>query len=266
MTLAAIATESPAESRTGHSRLLKCALVVEESRDYWRHIEEFRANSSEIRTDNQAAFQEYWFGARSEKWVKEIMLNMRARYEAYPMALEGLSGWTSMLPQDRHVICHWHCQLADMHYRRFTGEYLVDRREALKPELYRQSVINWVTENVSDSWTMVTRTRMAGQLLSTAYAAGLVTKKRDPRPLAYPSVSAEALTYLLYLLRDIDIDGTQLDNPYLRSVGLSERLLSDRIGRLSAVTYQSKGGIQTLEWRYPSLVTWAQNSLEGSWR
>jgi hypothetical protein len=50
--------------------------------------------------------------------------------------------------------------------------------------------------------------------------AGLVVGIRDPRPLTFPQIPDEALTYLLYLLREVQLTGTLLDNLYLASVGL----------------------------------------------
>lgn len=252
-----------AETDEGHSRLLKCALVIDESRAYWSHIDSKKRDAGDSRTDSQVAFEEYWFGARSEKWVKEIILNMRMRYAAFPTALSVLTRWSSMSPEIRQVICHWHCQLADLHYRKFTGEYLVQRRDALRPELHRQGVITWVTENVSSTWKVETRTRMASNLLSTAHAAGLVKGKRDPRQLVYPRIPDQALGYILHLLREIDFNGSLAENSYLASVGL-QGMLADRLRSLDCVTYRRVGDMHNFDWRYPDLQAWAKAELLGA--
>ena len=264
MSLALQMVTRAAETDEGHSRLLKCALVIDESRAYWSHVDAPEREASDARTDSQVAFEEYWFGARSENWIKEIMLNMRARYAAFPASLKVLSRWTSMSPEIRQLICHWHCQLADPHYRKFTGEYLVKRRDALRPELHRQGVITWVTENVSSEWKVETRTRMASNLLSASLAAGLVKGKRDPRELLYPRVPDQALAYILHLLREIDFEGSLIGNPYLASVGLQGGMLADRLRSLDCVTYRRVGDIHNFEWRYPSLTAWAQAEVIGA--
>ncbi len=259
MSLALQMATRAAETDQGHSRLLKCGLVLDESRAYWSY-----AASAETATESKLAFEQYWFGARSEKWVKEIILNMRMRYGAFPNALSVLANWASMSPEIRQLICHWHCQLADPHYRKFTGEYLVQRRDALRPELHRRGVITWVTENVSSTWKVETRTRMASNLLSTAHAAGLVKGKRDPRKLAYPRIPDQALGYILHLLREVDFGGSIAENPYLASIGLQGGILADRLRALDCVTYRRVGDTHNFDWRYSNLQAWASAELSGA--
>jgi hypothetical protein len=115
-------TAGPAEAKEIHTRLLKCALEIEDCRAYGSH-----AGDSEPVTA-QRAFDEYWFGARSLAWVEVLLANMRVRYDAYPSCLAVLHRWPHMAPDTRRLICHFHLQLADPLYRRFTGRYLVDRR------------------------------------------------------------------------------------------------------------------------------------------
>ena len=38
-------------------------------------------------------------------------------------------------PATRQVICHWHAQLSDPIYRRFTGEFLIERRTLKDPKV-----------------------------------------------------------------------------------------------------------------------------------
>ena len=126
-----------------------------------------------------------------------------------------------MDPGTRRLICHWHVQLADPLYRAFTGRFLPERHERSKPDVTRDLAVAWVGEQVERRWTMSTRIQFGSKLLSSAFAAGLVASNRDPRALQYPRVADEALTYLMYLLREVDFAGTLLDNPYTASVGLS---------------------------------------------
>src|SRR5690606_10328960 len=107
----------------------------------------------------------------------------------------------TMRPEVRALICHWHLQFTDPTYREFTGEFLVGRREAAPPEVRRLNVVGWIGERSPSHWSMATRVQMASKLLSSAYAAGLVTARRDPRPVVWPRVPDDALGYLLHLLR-----------------------------------------------------------------
>jgi hypothetical protein len=243
----------PAETSEVHTRLLKCALAIDESRAYWSH-----RDPADSRNHAAVAFESYWFGARSQSWTEVIIANMRARYDAFPGALEVLTRWKDMAPEVRQLICHWHLQLTDPLYRRFTGEYLVQRRDGLRPEVYRQGVITWIGEICEGRWTIGTRTLFATRLLSCALAAGLIKGKRDPRELDVPRVPDEALAYLLYLLRDLDFDGSLAENPYLASVGLQGGILADRLRTLENITYRRAGDIHSFEWRYPDLEAWAR--------
>lgn len=51
--------QRPSEEQVLHTRLLKCALEVEDARAFWAHMLPGQ------RVSPQQAFQEYWFGARS---------------------------------------------------------------------------------------------------------------------------------------------------------------------------------------------------------
>ena len=61
--------QSSCETREIHSRLMKCALAVEESRAYWQ-----RALSGDDRPVAQIAFEDYWFGAKSLPWGESVDL------------------------------------------------------------------------------------------------------------------------------------------------------------------------------------------------
>ena len=244
-----------AEQTAVHSRLMKCALDVEESRAYWQHM-----NPGSTPTP-QEIFDGYWFGARSLPRIKVLLLNLRARFDAFPPSLEVLHRWPSMAPDTRKVICHWHLQLADPLYREFTGRYLEARRERHRAEVTRDLVTRWVGEQGPERWTMSTRIQLASKLLSAARAAGLVTSARDPRPLAYPRVPDDALEYALYRLREVQHSGTPLDNLYLASVGLSGGVLEDRLRKLPGLSFRRQGDLVDFGWRHADLSAWGEANL-----
>lgn len=244
-------TNRPCETTDVHTRLLKCALEVEDARAFWA-----RAGAAKHVTA-QVAFDEYWFGARSLARIEVLLTNLRARFAAFPEALDVLHRWHEMAPDTRRTICHWHLQLSDPLYRRFTGDYLVARRAGPRPEITRDLVVGWVGQQGPGRWTMSTRIQFASKLLSAAYSAGLVTANRDPRPLAVPRVPDEALEYLLYLLRHITFEGSLLDNPYTRSVGLEDDALEDRLRMLPGLVFRRQGDLIDFGWRYDRLQSWA---------
>lgn len=241
----------PAKEETRvHTRLMKCALEVEESRAYWQHTDGTRSVTP------QEAFDAYWFGARSLPRIKVLLLNLRARFDAFEPALEVLHGWPAMSPDTRTTLCHLHLQLSDPLYRAFTGGYLDERRNSARPEVTRDLVTAWVGEQGPERWTMASRIQIASKLLSAAHSAGLVTTTRDPRPLACPRVPADALEYVLYLLREIGFEGTLLDNPYLRSLGLEGALLEERLRALPSLSFRRQGELVDFGWRFASLRDW----------
>jgi len=243
-------SERPAEVTQVHTRLLKCSLELEESRAYWR-----RSAGPDPATAERA-FTEYWFGARSLPRVALLLTNFRARFDAYPAALAALQRWPDMDLATRRVVCHWHLQLSDPLYRAFTGTYLLERRQQT-PQVRRDAVAAWVGTQGPSRWTMATRIQFASKLLTAANVAGLVVGIRDPRPLAFPQVPDEALTYLLYLLRELQIAGTLLDNPYLASVGLAGSELDTRLRNLDAIRFRRQGSLVEIEWTHSNLAAWA---------
>ena len=249
-------SDRPAEVTELHTRLMKCALEVEDARAYWQHADLGRGPATARR-----AFDEYWFGARSLARIEVLLANFRARFDAYPPSLRVLARWADMDPETRRLVCHWHLQLADPLYRAFSGVYLVERREGGRAELSRELVVAWVGKNGLAPWTMATRVQFASKLLSAAYAARLVTTNRDPRRLAYPRVGDAALGYLFYLLREVDFAGTLLQNPYLASVGLAGEQLDERLRGLSVLRYRRQADLADFGWRHASLLEWAEAML-----
>lgn len=95
-------TDRPREATEMHTQLLRCALEIEDSRAFWAHAD------ATTQATAQKAFDEYWFGARSLARVHVLLANMRARFGAFPPALDVLHGWPHMSPDTRRTICHWH--------------------------------------------------------------------------------------------------------------------------------------------------------------
>lgn len=247
-------SDAPAEVTALHTRLMKCALEVEDVRAYWSH-----ANGEPVTA--KRAFEEYWFGARSLERVEVLVANMRARFDAIPAALRVLHRWPHMTPDTRRVIAHWHLQFADPLYRAFTGSFLPERRAVGRLEVTRDAVVTWVGSHGAERWTLASRIQFASKLLSAAYAAGVVATNRDPRALAIPRVSDEALAYLMHLLREVRFEGTLLANPYLASVGLDFGLVEDRLRSLPSLSFRRQADLVDFGWRFESLEAWAEATL-----
>ena len=243
-------SERPREASEVHTRLLKCALEIDDSRAYWAHADGPGSATA------QRAFDEYWFGAKSLSRIEVLLANMRVRFDPFPAALETLHRWSDMSPDTRRVICHWHLQLADPLYRAFTGEYLVERRAGSRPQVTRDLVVGWVGQQGPGRWTMSTRIQFASKLLSAAFSAGLLATNRDPRQVLVPRVPDDALEYLMYLLRDVQFDGTLLQNPYAESVGLDSSSFDDRLRGLPGIAFRRQGELLDFDWRYPGLRAW----------
>lgn len=248
-------TTGPSEVTAVHTRLLKCALEVEDARAYWSHAGDAKPVTA------QRAFDEYWFGARSLSRIEVLLTNMRARFDAFPGAFLALSRWCRMAPDTRRLVCHWHLQLADPLYRLFTGCFLRERREREPREITRSVVVSWVGAQDRGRWTMATRIQFASKLLSAAFSAGLIASNRDPRPLAIPRVPDDALEYLMYVLREVSFEGTLLDNHYVASVGLVGADLEARLASLPGMCFRRQGDLIDFGWRHASLAAWADANL-----
>jgi hypothetical protein len=141
-------------------------------------------------------------------------------------------------------------------YRAFAGQYLVNRRAGPRVEVTRDLVVCWVAQQGHDRWTMPTNIQFASKLLSAAYSAGLIAANRDPRPIVIPRVPDEALEYLMYLLREVQFEGTLLQNPYVTSVGLAGSSLEDRLRGLPGLAFRRQGDLLDFGWHYPDFRAW----------
>ena len=239
-----------------HTRLLRLALGVEDARRYWEHVD--RAVTGAARTTQ--AFEQRWFGAKSLERVRYLLAAFQVRYDAFPQALTALVQWRAMDAAARTMVCHWHLQLSDPLYRRFSDELLNQRRALVNPKVDRNAVLRWVKATYPEKWGEATCVQFASKLLSAALEAGLVSR-RDPRALLVPKVTDQALAYLLYLLREIRFEGSLDDNPYLRSVGIDAHLLAARARTLPGVTLHRMMDLTDFEWSHPDLATWAAEAL-----
>ncbi len=244
----------PSEATEVHTRLLRLALGVEESRSYWEHVDP-RVPPT---TRALAAFEERWFGAKSLERVRYLLASFVPRYDAFPDALAALRRWRSMDGATRQVLCHWHLQLSDPMYRAFTGGFLVERRGLRDPKVDRDVAVRWVKSTYPDRWSEATCVQFASKLLSAASEAGVISARRDPRALLLPKVPDVALAYLLYLLRGVRFAGTLTENPYLASVGLTEGFLDQRLRALPGVTFRRMAQLTEFEWTAPTLAAWAE--------
>lgn len=231
-------------------------LVVDDSYAYWHNVD-LRVPFAQRAA---LAFEGRWFGAKSEARVGNLVTVMGNRFDAYPEALSLLHSWGRVPASVRPWICHWHTQLSDTIYRKFTGEYLPDRRAAGHSDIDRDVVARWVENEFPGRWTPVTCLKFASNMLSAAHDAGLIKSRRDPRQLHRPSVPDVALAYLLYLLRSVRIAGTLFSNPYLRSVGYTQESIVDRLASVPGIAYRTLGGIHDLEWQFSGLRDWGNHA------
>ena len=222
-----------------HTRILRLALGVEESRSYWEHVD------PAVPLGDRAllAFEQRWFGSKSLDRIRFLLSNFALRYDAFPDAFSVLRRWRAMDTSVRQTICHWHLQLSDPIYRRFAGQFLVERRGLRDPKVDRDVVLRWVKNECPERWSESTCVQFASKLLSAASEAGLVTSGRDPRALLLPRVPDVALAYLLHQLRGIRFAGTFTENPYLASVGLAEGFLDQRLRALAGLRPSGAWGI-----------------------
>jgi hypothetical protein len=187
-----------------------------------------------------------------------LIADLRHRYDAYPFTLPVLGHWRAMNPSDRVLICHWHTQLADPLYRKFTGDFLVTRYQGPRPVVDSDMAIAWIESQVPDRWQYPTKRKIASKMMSSAMTAGILASSRDPRTIRFPRVGDIALTYLMYVLRQVRIEGTLVANPYVASVGLDADETTRRLRLISAVGLRRQGELVEFQWKYDTLEQWAE--------
>ena len=248
--------ERSSEATEYHTRLLKGSLEVEHCRAYWQHAEDAADEDTA-----QVAFAEYWFGARSQPRVKLLLASFRERFDQFPPSLFVLHRWKSMDSFTRRMICHWHLQLADRLYREFTGGYLVDRTASGRNEVTRDLVVRWIEQLVPGKWNTATRIQFARKLLCSGAEAGVLKGSRGPRQLETPRVGDHALSYILYLLRTVQFQGTLASNPYLASVGVGAVDLERRLRTSPECGFRRQGDFFEFAWKYEDLLDWAEATV-----
>lgn len=244
----------PGEATEVHTGILRLALAVEESRAYWTHADPELPPGTPSQRALQA-FENRWFGAKTMPRIRFLLPNLAARYDAFPQSLAVLHRWAAMDAHTRRALCHFHMQLSDPIYRRFTGAFLVQRRNASGSDFDRDIVLRWVQHEFPDRWAPATCIQFASKLLSAASEAGLISPKKDPRKLLTPPVPELALAYMLYVLRGLRFDGTLVANPYLASIGLVHN--DARLASLPGVQCRRMGDLVDFQWAAPDLAGWA---------
>lgn len=251
------AARRPAEVLEPHTRLLRVALAPDESRIFW-HLAEPGRTAAEQAT---RAFEERWFGNKSLPRVRVLLAAFIERFGPFPGALDVLRQWRPADPWTRRILCHWHAQLTDPLYREYTGDFLPRRWLHPRPRVDRDVTHRWLDERTEGKWSPATTVRMANGFLTAAAEAGLCDANPGRRRLRQPTVTDDALTYLVYLLRHVDFAGSLLENPYLLSVGLSDLALEKRLRRLSALDFRRMGDLVDFGWRHADLRSWAAHEL-----
>ena len=246
-------TSSQKELVKEHTHILRVMLSVDDCIAFWN------ANSDELSRDErvQAAFSGHWFGAKSEMRVRTLLSDMALRFDEFPSALAAIRIWNP--PREiAPWICHFHTQLIDPVYRKFTGDLLPTRTLQGYATIDREVVARWVQEQWPGRWSPATCMKFGGNMLATALEAGLLKERRDPRKHLQPRAPRLAVEYLLYLLRETSIKGTILESQYLRCLAHSREDLSDLFRKLESVKLSALGEIQHFDWLYPNLISWAE--------
>lgn len=247
----------PSEATVVHTRILRCALAVDSSHAYWRNAAPEHVPAAQRTLE---AFEERWFGEKSERRVHSIITEMIERFDLYPEAfafLHQMHDGREVPARLRAFACHIHTQLADPIYRRFTGDLLPQRRELGQKTIDRETTARWVDGIEPGRWAKVTCLKLAASLLSAAADAGLIDARRDPCTIKTPVVPHSTVGYVLYLLRGVSIEGSILDNPYLRSLGITPATFGAIAPRVPGIHYTEDGAIIFLE---PSLDAWAKRT------
>jgi hypothetical protein len=235
-------------------------LAADDSYAYWQSVD----TSVPIAKRAAIAFENRWFGTKSEARVRVILRSMVERFEKYPEALALLHELRSMPSSLRPLICHTHTQLADPIYRKFTGDFLPMRRSHGHATVDREIVARWIDTLEPGRWSATTCIKFGSNLLATAYEAGLVSDRRDPRKTALGSIPDSIFGYVLYLLRGVEIEGTLTDNAYLRSLGVTLASFHSLAPRIPGIRFAELGGVVDLTFVEPSLTAWGRKYLGSS--
>lgn len=247
------------ETTEFHTRILRVTLSVEESAIFWLRSGPDEPSSSL----NPRAFDERWYGGRSVERVKKLHEDFMDRY-SFPGARAALRLWMEKgMPAEAQRLCaHWHMQLTDPLYRAFTGDWLVQRRATGHKTVDRDIVSRWLAESWATDYAPATRQMFAGKLLTSAAQAGLLGPG-VVRAMPLPACGLEPLAYLLHLLRAVHVEGSLLDNVYLRSVEMAGSRLDARLKEGAEAgwwRYSRMGDLVEMSWTWADLGTWRKET------
>lgn len=245
-------SQRPSEVTMLHTRLLRVTLEIESSAAFWKHAD---AKLSHAALAAQATDQG-WFGKRSIARTRKLVDELCSRFFPFPKALAVLAKWNDMSPETRRLVCHWHVQLTDVVYRKFSGELLTELRGPEGAVITRPLVADWIDGLAPGKWSMSTRLKFASNMITIGAEAGLIAPNSRERTMLMPTVPDDALAYILHLLREVQFEGTLQDNPYLRSVGIDSSALEQALVRMGKAPTQS-----IEQWLAPSLGEWAKHHV-----
>ncbi|MGH7297190.1 MAG: DUF1819 domain-containing protein [Polyangiaceae bacterium] len=249
----------PAESTEVHTRILRCMLATDDCFAYWRHADPSVPQPQRARL----AFEQRWFGTKTEARVRTIMTDMVQRFDAYPESL-ALFQHLGRIPVGlRTFLCHLHTQLADPVYRSFAGDFLPGRRGEGRTTVDRADVVRWVEASHPGRWSPITCAKFASNLLATALDVELVRGRRDPRALPPLAVPELVVGYALYLLRTVRVEGSLTENPYLRSLGVDTASLARVAPRVPGIRFVELAGAAEVTFLEPSLTAWGVRYFGG---
>ncbi len=265
MNLGVAAGEAPRgnnrrEVTAAHTRILRTTLATDDCYAYWQKVD-LRVPAAER---SRLAFEERWFGLKSDARVRTLMSDMLERFDAFPEALELLHELRIVPAALRPWLCHVHTALADPIYRKFAGAFLPERRALGYASVDREQVARWVNELYPERWAGVTAVKFGSNLLATAFEAGLLTERRDPRPLVPIAAPELIVAYTLYLLREVTFAGSLTDNPYLRSMGVAPESFRFIAARMPGIRFAELGGVAELTFTEPTLLAWGRLHLKAT--
>ncbi len=243
------------ESTVLHKDLQRSALLVEDSVSYWEHIDPRSAMPDRV----LEARRDRWFGSKVQANVVGARLrDLAARFDAYPHALRMLQSVT--VPVElRPLVCHVHLALADRRYRRFTCEYLAQRRERALGAPDVAHIADWLRASEPSFYYPAAFDGLAPRLLATAREAGLVDDDGTPRELGPTEVPPHATAYVLYLLREVRFAGTLRENAYLRGLGIvGEKDIAAAIEAAPGIREVTRGRGRSVAFEEAGLLEWGE--------
>ena len=203
------------EVNTPHTGLLRLGLALPQSVIFWERA----AEETAVKALQDQAVAQQWFDGLSDTRTRYIIGQLSKRFPFE--ARRALAFGEGLEPHQAQLRCHWHLQLTDPIYRRFTSEYLFNCWTSPHASVELEGVITWVSGlPLAKDWKKVTVRRMGSGLLSAATEAGLCQGSgKKEKALRVPRVEPEDRDYLRNLLSQAEASASL--SLYLRSVGQS---------------------------------------------